>query len=405
MTIKDPLASVQAPTSETVNSNGKPARNYKNFVMLLLFAALGGGWLFSTFTTPTEKKAKAPEVEKVNTSIAKELIDAAANLKPNEKKIPEPLGEVKSKEGDGQSSAEALAENDRKRSQQILGSSMDAGIEFTTRSNTGNSTQSRVAAATAERLQGQRDLQNKLLANSDKIVNSTLALGAAKAGDASNVNLSADQAFLAARDKDSFEAPAQIHEKHRGHALYQGHLIRTVLIKGINSDMPGDILARVVSDVFDSVDGRILLIPKGTTIYGAYSPNVVVGQSRLQVATDRMIFPNGKSASLQKSSTSSMTGYAGLNSKVDNHFFQMFGTSLLVGAASWLTPSADQATTSTTGAAGVTTGGSLMAQAIGGAMKDIGSRNKNIKPTLTVGQGEMFLIEIGRDVVLPEYVN
>jgi type IV secretion system protein TrbI len=400
MTVKDPFANdnVQTPASEPVNTNGKPARNYKNL-------ALGGGWLFSMISTPVEKKAKIPEVEKVNAKISNELIDAAESGKKEKNiTIPVPLGELKSPES-ASNSALNLEEKEKTRQLQIIGSSMDAsGSEFSIRSSSGNSGISRITAAESQRLDAlkeQKDLQNRLLANSEKIVNAGLSSGTAT----SPSNLTADQAFLAAREKDSFEAPIQIHDKHRGHALYQGHLIRTVLLKGINSDIPGDILARVVSDVFDSVDGRILLIPKGTIIYGAYSPNVAIGQSRLQVATDRMIFPNGTSASLQKSSVSSMTGYGGLDSKVDNHFFQMFGTSLLVGAASWLMPAADQATTTTTGAAGVTTGGSLMAQAVGGAMKDIGSRNKNIKQTLTVGQGEMFLIEIGRDVVLPEYIK
>lgn len=407
MTVKDPFANdnVRHPASEAVNTNGKPARNYKNFVLLLACLALGGGWLFSMVSTPVEKKAKIPEVEKVNAKISNELIDAAASGKKDKPtNIPAPLDEVKSQESDA-NAAQTLADKEKSRLQQILGSSMDAGGgEFSIRSNSSNAGQTRISAAEAQRLEAlkeQKDLQNRLLANSDKIVNAGLSSG----NVISPSNLTADQAFLAAREKDSFEMPVQIHDKHRGHALYQGHLIRTVLLKGINSDMPGDILARVVSDVFDSVDGRILLIPQGTVIYGAYSPNVAIGQSRLQVATDRMIFPNGTSASLQKSSVSSMTGYGGLDSKVDNHFIHMFGTSLLVGAASWLMPAADQATTSTTGAAGVTTGGSLMAQAVGGAMKDIGSRNKNIKPTLTGGQGEMFLIEIGRDVVLPEYVK
>jgi type IV secretion system protein TrbI len=405
MTIKDPLATVQAPSSESVSSNGKASRNYKNFVFVLLGIGIVVGLLFTSLFPKTEKKAVVQEVGKTTVNMAEELAERERrNAKPKDVVLPVPLEELKSPESNGVAEKE---EKERLRLQSIIGSAMDSNVEFSMRSNS-SSSQTKNLSASVERLEAlkeQKDLQNRLLANSDKITNAGLANSAANANNLASANLSSDSAFLANRARDSFESPVQLHEKHRGHALYQGHLIRTVLLKGINSDMPGDILAKVVSDVFDSVDGRILLIPKGTVIYGAYSSGVSVGQSRLLVATDRMIFPNGTSASLQKSSVSSMTGFAGLDSKVDNHFFQMFGTSLLVGAASWLMPAADQATTSTTGAAGVTTGGSLMAQAVGGAMKDIGSRNKNIKPTLTVGQGEMFLIEIGRDVVLPEYVN
>ncbi len=81
----------------------------------------------------------------------------------------------------------------------------------------------------------------------------------------------------------------------------------------------------------------------------------------------------------------------------------MFGTSLLVGATSWLMPAADQSTTLATTAAGTQTGGTIVGQSLAGVTKSLAERNRVIKPTLTLPQGELFIITVGRDVILEEY--
>lgn len=62
-----------------------------------------------------------------------------------------------------------------------------------------------------------------------------------------------------------------------------GHVIRSVLLTRVNSDMPGRVLARVTSDVYDSAQ-RYVVIPKGSQLIGVYSSQVVVGQERLLMA-------------------------------------------------------------------------------------------------------------------------
>lgn len=393
--IKNPLLTdSEVHAAEDVTVEGKARRNYKSTLYLVIGAAIVIGLFWQSIFPNKEKKVaiKAPEV--VQADLAREMEEQAKRNKKPDVPTPVPVVAASLKEPEADNSAE----KELQRKQLIVASGMDSG-DFNLSPSASRLTAAKPSASDAVRAD-QKKLQDRLLSNSERVIDAAL-----KGNEPPAAALNRDDAYLGKHSKDTYEEAVQVRAAHRGHALYQGHLIRTVLERGINSDLPGSILARVVSDVFDSVDGRILLIPKGTVIYGDHSAEVGVGQSRMLVAADRMIFPNGKSASLQKSTVSDMTGYAGIESKVDNHFFQMFGTSLIVGAASWLMPVSDQSTSTTTGAGGTTTGGSIIAQALGGATKAIGERNKSIKPTLTVGQGEMFLITLGRDVILPEYIK
>src|SRR3546814_2144339 len=63
---------------------------------------------------------------------------------------------------------------------------------------------------------------------------------------------------------------------------------------GINSQIPGQIVAQVSQNVFDTATGRYLLIPQGSRLVGAYDSNPVFGQTRALIAWQRIIFPDGK---------------------------------------------------------------------------------------------------------------
>jgi type IV secretion system protein VirB10 len=378
---------------DDVNSNGKPQRNFKIYAIAVLGIFVCIAIFFPSLVSTTEKKQPVKPVEVTEAKLSKEMA-AEEEKRPKAPVVPPPLPaapeSLKAPANDTSAADKALS-----RTLSIVGSPMETNEVVIGGESRGGRALSSVEKLLAET----KATDGKLFANAEAMLKESLKAPPV----APTSSLSKEDAYLDKHGKDSFELPIAVRDAHVGHALYQGHVIRTVLLRGINSDLPGSILARVVSDVFDSVDGRIMLIPKGTVIYGDHSSEVSVGQTRMLVAADRMIFPNGKSASLQKSTVSDMTGYSGLEAKVDNHFFQMFGTSLLVGAASWLMPVADQSTTSTTNGGATTSGGSIVAQALGGTTKAIAERNRMIKPTLKVGQGELFLITIGRDLVLPEY--
>lgn len=184
--------------------------------------------------------------------------------------------------------------------------------------------------------------------------------------------------------------------------IHEGTAIRTVLLTNIKSEMPGKVLARVTADVYDS-QMKHVLIPKGSLINGLYNSQVAVGQERLLVAMTKLTLPNGNWIPLAGASATDMMGTAGLEADVNNHFFKIFGSSLIIGASTLMLPRADTTVTSlpgNAGAGGVPTAGSVFASTLNNVLSTLMERNKNIAPTLTQGAGHEFIFLTSQDMSL-----
>ena len=113
-----------------------------------------------------------------------------------------------------------------------------------------------------------------------------------------------------------------------------GSVIPAVLISGINSELPGPILAQVRENVFDSASGRWVLIPQGSKILGSYQANAAYGQERAQIEWKRVIFPNSSSMDIPDMPGADQAGYAGFSDEVNNHYLKTFGTAALISVIS-----------------------------------------------------------------------
>jgi type IV secretion system protein VirB10 len=108
---------------------------------------------------------------------------------------------------------------------------------------------------------------------------------------------------------------------------------------GINSDLPGQIMAQVAQNVYDTPTGKHLLIPQGSRLVGSYSSDVAYGQSRVLVAWQRIVFPDGKAMDIGTMPGADSAGYAGFNDQVNNHYLRLFGSAFLM---SGVTPASPQ---------------------------------------------------------------
>lgn len=177
--------------------------------------------------------------------------------------------------------------------------------------------------------------------------------------------------------------------------LREGKVIPAVLGRQINSDLPGRITAYVSSNVYDE-DGR-LLIPMGASLIGKYDSGVRVGQTRVMFAFQRLVLPNGYSFDLPAAGGSDLAGAAGMGGDVDNHFFKMFGTSLLIALLGDRTQQPQNVTT--LGSSGPVT---AAGQVLSDVSKTVLERNRVIAPTITVDQGTRINVEVVSDMVFPE---
>jgi type IV secretion system protein TrbI len=113
-----------------------------------------------------------------------------------------------------------------------------------------------------------------------------------------------------------------------------GSVIPAVLVSGIDSDLPGPILAQVSQNVFDTGTGKYLLVPQGSKLIGVYQNAAAYGQQRVEIAWQRLIFPNTWSMDLPQMPGADQGGYAGFTDEVKSHYMRTFGTAALMSLIS-----------------------------------------------------------------------
>jgi type IV secretory pathway VirB10-like protein len=202
-------------------------------------------------------------------------------------------------------------------------------------------------------------------------------------------------------------APAQsvLRRAPGGPALLEGTVIPAVLLTAINSDLPGTLVAQVTQDIWDSVHGRYLLVPKGTRLVGDYNADVRPGQERVLAAFRRLILPNGSSVDLLGTQATDAQGRSGLHDRVDRHFAEMFGASFIVAGLAALVPRrAPQPATVIVLPGSAAGASSALASAAGSVLVEtsraILGRAQNIPPTLLIRQGHRFSLTVQRTFLL-----
>lgn len=197
--------------------------------------------------------------------------------------------------------------------------------------------------------------------------------------------------------------PASIKPAQSPFEINSGTVIPAVLVTGLNSDLPGEIIAQVSESVFDTATGNHLLIPKGAKLFGRYDSQVSYGQNRLLVAWQRVIFPNGSTLEIGGMGGVDKTGSAGFNDQVDNHYWRLFTGALLTSIFSaGIQLSQPQTSGNLNGAPNMgQTIGSAVGQQIGQLGVAISQKNLAIQPTIVIRQGYRFSVMVDKDVVFP----
>ncbi|MFW0695688.1 TrbI/VirB10 family protein [Aliarcobacter butzleri] len=177
-----------------------------------------------------------------------------------------------------------------------------------------------------------------------------------------------------------------------------GWMIPAILITGLNSDLPGEVLAQVTQNIYDTATGKYLLIPQGTKLVGNYSSNIIYGQERVLTAWSKLIFPNGDTLNLEGMGGISQDGYSGFSDQVNNHYLKIFGSAFLLSSIT-----AGIALTDNSDGEKETNSDKAMSQAIN-QMSTVASemirKNMNIAPTLEIRPGYKFNIFVTKDIIL-----
>lgn len=177
---------------------------------------------------------------------------------------------------------------------------------------------------------------------------------------------------------------------NRNLLVAQGTAIPCVLETAMSSDVPGFVSCVVLRDVL-SDSGHVVLMEKGTQIVGEYRGQVRKGSKRMFVLWTRAKTPTGVIVALASPATDAL-GRAGFDGEIDTHFWERFGSALLLSIVSDAAAigrqqlsDADIEIRNTSGSAGTAAGIAV-------------ERSIDIPPTLNKNQGERVNIFVARDL-------
>jgi type IV secretion system protein TrbI len=243
------------------------------------------------------------------------------------------------------------------------------------------------------------------------IINSMGGTGAGtSAGEAPHLMNTADSGeeknninqFAGNGQGDRWRLDSKPEPPHSPYELRAGFVIPGTLISGINSQLPGQIMAQTSQDVFDTATGKYKLFPQGSRLVGTYSSEVAYGQARVLVAWQRIVFPDGKAMDIGAMPGADGAGYAGFKDQVDNHYVRIFGSALLMSAitAGVAYSQQNQNTGSVYAPNAQSTLSSALGQQLGQATVQMITKNMNIAPTLEIRPGYRFNILVTKDLTL-----
>lgn len=205
--------------------------------------------------------------------------------------------------------------------------------------------------------------------------------------------------FGASGKGDRWRLDAETEPPRSPYELRAGFVLPATLISGINSDLPGQIMAQVSQDVYDTATGRWKLVPQGSRLVGRYSSEVVYGQSRVLVAWQRIVFPDGKALDIGSMPGGDAAGYSGFSDGVNNHYLRIFGSALLMSAiTAGVSISQDCESGNGNDSSGRCALTEALGQQLGMATAALIVKNLNIAPTLEIRPGYRFNVVVTKDM-------
>ncbi|MEH6487895.1 TrbI/VirB10 family protein [Hyphomonas oceanitis] len=206
--------------------------------------------------------------------------------------------------------------------------------------------------------------------------------------------------FLSQPNDTSIYNPHRLETPISPWQLMAGTVIPATLLTGVNSDLPGQVIAQVTSPVYDTVSGETMLVPQGARVIGRYDSVIAFGQSRALLVWTRIIMPDGTSIRIENLAGVDARGYAGLEDKVDYHSWRLLqgvAFSTLLGVGSELA-SDDEGDISRALQRSAQTGSNEAGQ-------DVVRRNLDVQPTITIRPGWRLSIIVNKDIVLKPYTR
>lgn len=173
---------------------------------------------------------------------------------------------------------------------------------------------------------------------------------------------------------------------NRNYLVTAGAIIPCTLQTAMDSTVPGYTTCIIPRDIY-SDNGRVVLLEKGTRVFGEYQGGLQRGQGRLFAMWTRAVTPRGVAIDIN-SPASDQLGRAGVTGKIDRFFWQRFGAALLFSVLDAGGQIAGQA---------VSPQGSTVFRTPGDTTSSVLSDTQQIRPIVRVNQGTEMAITVAKD--------
>jgi type IV secretion system protein VirB10 len=186
------------------------------------------------------------------------------------------------------------------------------------------------------------------------------------------------------------------------YTIFEGTFLETVLVNRLDGDFSGPVICMLTNNVY-SQDRQHLLIPAGSKLMGETKRVDAFGQRRLAVSFHRLIMPDGYSLDLDRFQGLNQIGETGLKDQVNNHYRQIFGASIAIGAIGGLAQLGTQATTTGVPQSSTDVYRQGVAASLSESSLHVLDRFLNILPTITIREGHRVKVYLTQDLLAPDY--
>jgi type IV secretion system protein VirB10 len=171
--------------------------------------------------------------------------------------------------------------------------------------------------------------------------------------------------------------------------LSKGAFIDCTLETAIDSTLPGMTTCITATDTF-SVDGKVVLLERGTKLVGETRGEVEQGAARVFVLWTEARTPTGVVIPLASPGTDEL-GRSGLPGQVNRHFWDRFGAAILISVIDGGVEAASNRSSS---------GGAIVynPSASSQVMSEVLKGTLNIRPTVVKNNGDRIQVFVARDL-------
>jgi type IV secretion system protein VirB10 len=186
--------------------------------------------------------------------------------------------------------------------------------------------------------------------------------------------------------------------------LTKGTSIPCGLKTAIDTTLPGLVVCQTTKDVY-SANGKLLLIERGSKVFGEQKSALSQGQDRVYALWTRIDTPQGVSINIDSPITDSL-GRSGAEAYVDTHFWERFGAAIMLSLLDgvnfniqspytigtpigYITPSVSNGNSSSNNS-GTSSNKSIASEVLKNSI--------NIPPTGNINAGSIVNVMVARDV-------